>query len=76
MACLTRFWCITLYEQKVADALAQREREKAESEQGRFVEIRDAALYDLNIRFKIQILCKFGWLEQHHYYSELQNIHS
>jgi hypothetical protein len=31
-------------EQKVADALAQREREKAESEQGRFVEIRDAAL--------------------------------
>ncbi|AFZ01478.1 hypothetical protein [Calothrix sp. PCC 6303] len=31
-------------EQKVADALAQREREKAESEQGRFIEIRDAAL--------------------------------
>jgi hypothetical protein len=31
-------------EQKIADALAQREREKAESEQGRFVEIRDAAL--------------------------------
>jgi hypothetical protein len=31
-------------EQKVVDALAQREREKAESEQGRFVEIRDAAL--------------------------------
>jgi hypothetical protein len=31
-------------EQKITDALAQREREKAESEQGRFVEIRDAAL--------------------------------
>ncbi|MCV3216648.1 hypothetical protein OGM63_24620 [Plectonema radiosum NIES-515] len=31
-------------EQKIIDALAQREREKAESEQGRFVEIRDAAL--------------------------------
>lgn len=31
-------------EQKIAEALAQREREKAEEEQGRFVEIRDAAL--------------------------------
>jgi hypothetical protein len=31
-------------EQKVADAIAQYNREKAESEQGRFVEIRDAAL--------------------------------
>jgi hypothetical protein len=31
-------------EQKITDALAQREYEKAESEQGRFVEIRDAAL--------------------------------
>jgi hypothetical protein len=31
-------------EQKITDALAQREREKAELEQGRFVEIRDAAL--------------------------------
>jgi hypothetical protein len=31
-------------EQKIASALAQREREKAESEQGRFIEIRDAAL--------------------------------
>lgn len=31
-------------EQKIAEALAQREREKAESEQGRFVQIRDAAL--------------------------------
>ncbi len=31
-------------EQKIAEALAQREREKAQSEQGRFVEIRDAAL--------------------------------
>ncbi|PAX53391.1 hypothetical protein [Brunnivagina elsteri] len=31
-------------EQKIAEALAQRDREKAESEQGRFVEIRDAAL--------------------------------
>jgi chaperonin cofactor prefoldin len=31
-------------EQKIASALSQREREKAEFEQGRFVEIRDAAL--------------------------------
>jgi hypothetical protein len=31
-------------EQKIAEALAQREREKAEEDQGRFVEIRDAAL--------------------------------
>lgn len=31
-------------EQKIAEALAQREQEKAESEQGRFAEIRDAAL--------------------------------
>jgi hypothetical protein len=31
-------------EQKIAEALVQREREKAEEEQGRFVEIRDAAL--------------------------------
>jgi hypothetical protein len=31
-------------EQKIAEALTQREREKAEEEQGRFVEIRDAAL--------------------------------
>jgi hypothetical protein len=31
-------------EQKIASALAQREREKAQSEQGRFIEIRDAAL--------------------------------
>jgi hypothetical protein len=34
----------TQVEQKVADAIAQYNREKAESEQGRFVEIRDAAL--------------------------------
>jgi hypothetical protein len=34
----------TQVEQKVADAIAQHNREKAESEQGRFVEIRDAAL--------------------------------
>ncbi len=31
-------------EQKIAEALAQREKEKAEEELGRFVEIRDAAL--------------------------------
>ncbi len=31
-------------EQKIAEALAQHNKEKAESEQGRFVEIRDAAL--------------------------------
>jgi hypothetical protein len=31
-------------EQKIADAIAQYNREKAESEQGRFIEIRDAAL--------------------------------
>ncbi|BAZ37553.1 hypothetical protein NIES4101_34760 [Calothrix sp. NIES-4101] len=31
-------------EQKIADAIAQNNREKAESEQGRFIEIRDAAL--------------------------------
>jgi long-subunit acyl-CoA synthetase (AMP-forming) len=31
-------------EQKIADAIAQYNCEKAESEQGRFVEIRDAAL--------------------------------
>jgi chromosome segregation ATPase len=31
-------------EQKVADAIAQHNHEKAESEQGRFIEIRDAAL--------------------------------
>ncbi|MBD2295094.1 hypothetical protein H6G06_16805 [Anabaena sphaerica FACHB-251] len=31
-------------EEKIAEALAQREREKAEEELGRFVEIRDAAL--------------------------------
>jgi hypothetical protein len=38
------FFTVAEVEQKIADALAQREREKAESEQGRFVEIRDAAL--------------------------------
>nr|WP_238178519.1 hypothetical protein [Calothrix sp. 336/3] len=31
-------------EQKIADAIAQHNQEKAESEQGRFIEIRDAAL--------------------------------
>lgn len=31
-------------EEKIASALAQRDREKAEEEQGRFIEIRDAAL--------------------------------
>jgi hypothetical protein len=34
----------TQVEQKITDALSQRERKKAEVEQGRFVEIRDAAL--------------------------------
>ncbi|NJL64577.1 MAG: hypothetical protein HC903_25605 [Methylacidiphilales bacterium] len=34
----------TQVEHKIAEALAQRDREKAELEQGRFVEIRDAAL--------------------------------
>jgi beta-mannanase len=38
------FFTTAQVEQKIAHALAQREREKAESEQGRFVEIRDAAL--------------------------------
>ncbi|GJD19119.1 hypothetical protein RIVM261_040750 [Rivularia sp. IAM M-261] len=31
-------------EEKIAEALAQRDKEKAEEEQGRFIEIRDAAL--------------------------------
>jgi hypothetical protein len=38
------FFTIAQVEQKIAHALGQREREKAEFEQGRFVEIRDAAL--------------------------------
>jgi hypothetical protein len=38
------FFTATEVEQKIADAIAQHNREKAELEQGRFVEIRDAAL--------------------------------
>jgi hypothetical protein len=38
------FFTAAQVEEKIAFALAQRDREKAEEEQGRFIEIRDAAL--------------------------------
>jgi hypothetical protein len=39
-------------EQKIAEALAQREREKAEAELGKFIEIREAALQAAGVELK------------------------
>ncbi len=39
-----KFFTAAQGEDKIAQALAQRDREKAEEDQGRFIEIRDAAL--------------------------------